>query len=446
MMPYSKNHVMFEDNDSESLVDKVNELEKLLNRQTRENCELNIEIAKLQKEIVELKQKMVDLQYEAELARKANEIKNLFLANMSHEIRTPVTGIIGMGEILSRQNLTPEQAASLTVISDSSRAVLGLINDMMDISRIEAGKMKINTEPFPVKLLLENIRTLSTPMIINKNNQLSIKVSESVPLIVSSDKYRLEQILMNLVNNAIKFTSGGIIDIIAETIPDEPDQIKISVKDTGTGISKENQDKLFRQFQQIDSEIKVENSGAGLGLYICKQLVTLLGGKIGVESSPGVGSTFWFTFCAGLAQTGSGKKTEIMQDDDSWDISLDLNVLLVEDKPVNIKVISLMLQTANCNVDTAANGLEALEKFDPNKHQVVLMDIMMPVMDGVTAMKEIRKKFDNPCPIIAITANAMQGDEEKYIGMGFDAYIAKPVTMSKLTSHLKNLGMINSTN
>jgi signal transduction histidine kinase/CheY-like chemotaxis protein len=445
-MLYSKNHVMFEDNDSESLVDKVNELEKLLNRQTRENCELNIEVAKLQKEIVELKQKMVDLQCEAELARKANEIKNLFLANMSHEIRTPVTGIIGMGEILSRQNLTPEQAASLTVISQSSRAVLGLINDMMDISRIEAGKMKINNEPFPVKSLLENIRTLSTPMIINKNNQLSIKVSESVPEVVSSDKYRVEQILMNLVNNAIKFTSGGEIEIIAETIPGVPDQIKISVKDTGTGISKENQDKLFRQFQQIDSEIKVENSGAGLGLYICKQLVTLLGGKIGVESSPGVGSTFWFTFCTGVPQTASSNKTEIMQDDDSWDISLDLNVLLVEDKPVNIKVISLMLQTANCNVDTAVNGLEALEKFDPDKHQVVLMDIMMPVMDGVTAMKEIRKKFDNPCPIIAITANAMQGDEEKYIGMGFDAYIAKPVTMSKLTSHLKDLGMITSTN
>jgi two-component system, sensor histidine kinase len=437
---------MFDNSNSESLAEKISRLEKTIHKITRENCELNIEVSKLQKEIVELKQKMVDFQYEAELAKKANESKNLFLANMSHEIRTPVTGIIGMGEILSRQNLSQDQAASLKVISDSSKALLGLINDMMDISRIEAGKLKITNNPFKLNGLLENIRTLCTPMVINKNNVLNIYMSDSIPEIICTDKYRLEQILMNLVNNAIKFTEGGNIDIFIEADKSSLENIKlkVSVRDTGTGIDPEHKKRIFGQFQQVDKQMQETNIGTGLGLFICKQLVSLLGGEIGVESKPGEGSTFWFTFWSDNKKNTSDPDYDSMESDDSWDISLDLNVLLVEDKPVNIKVISLMLQTANCNVDTAANGLEAIENYDPAKHQVVLMDIMMPVMDGVSAMKEIRKKYNNPCPIIAITANAMQGDEDKYIAMGFDAYIAKPVTMGKLTSQLKDLGMINS--
>ena len=387
-------------------------------------------------------------QQEAESARIANENKNLFLANMSHEIRTPVTGIIGMTNILSRTHLTAEQAGNLKIVNSSSKALLGLIDDLMDISKIEAGQIRIKNESFNLPELLHNIQTISNPIAISKNNQLKITQADDIPSVIKADKYRLEQILMNLVNNAMKFTSNGQIHInVCHQTSPHNSPIKISVADTGIGIDPANQKMLFQQFQQFDNPTKAENNGTGLGLYICKKLVSLMGGEIGVDSVPGQGSTFWFTFQPQKVKLPSySAGFHIEEDDDSWDVDLGLHILLVEDKPVNVKVISLMLQTANCKVDTATNGQEALDKFNPGNHQVILMDIMMPIMDGITAMKEIRKKFTNDIPIIAITANAMRGDEEKYLALGFDAYIAKPVSMHKLTSNLKKLGILNTNN
>ena len=389
--------------------------------------------------------KTLAIMREAEIAQKASESKNLFLANMSHEIRTPVTGIIGMSDILSATDLDSQQSDYLQIINESSKILLRLINDILDIAKIEAGKIELRYEPFSLQTMINNIKTLNHPGIINKNNVLKVEIDSMVPDIVVADKLRLEQVVVNLLNNAMKFTENGRIKIEA-SLPDPstPEIIKLSVSDTGIGISEENQARLFNKFQQLENKLADTSGGSGLGLYICKHLISYMGGEIGVESKPGQGSTFWFTFeSQPIARSFADVPLESEEeDDDDMEVSLGLNILLVDDKNVNLQVISLMLQAADCDVDLAKNGHEALDVFNPEKHEVVLMDIMMPGMDGVTAMKELRKKFDRIPPIIAITANAMAGDREKYMREGFDAYITKPVTTRKLVSELLNLNII----
>lgn len=399
-------------------------------------------LVSLYRDITEHKQAIL-LKKEAEIAQKASEAKNIFLANMSHEIRTPVTGIIGMSEILTKTELSHRQKDYLSIITDSSKILLNLINDILDISKIEAGKLELKTEKFKLSELLENIKTLIKPGLINKNNQFKVTISHDVPSILESDRMRLEQILMNLLNNAIKFTENGEIHLFIEKLSNEKDfnQYKVKITDSGIGISPNDQMKLFQKFQQVETPLSEYSDGSGLGLYICRQLVNLLGGEIGVDSESGKGSSFWFTFQSKENNIGL---EEYVSTETNIDTSLNMKVLLVDDKRVNLQVISLMLQTANCQIDTALNGLEALYKFEPEKHQVILMDIMMPLMDGITAMKELRKRHQELPPIIAITANAMAGDKEKYLNEGFDAYITKPLTMNKLLSELAGLGVINT--
>ncbi len=397
-------------------------------------------IVSLYRDITEHK-KHLKLEQEAEVAQKASEAKNLFLANMSHEIRTPVTGIVGMSKILSQTPLDSKQSEYLGIVMDSAQVLLGLINDMLDISKIEAGQIQIKHEPFHLRELVKSLQTLAHPEVINKNNEIEIDIDPDIPQTIVTDKIRLEQVLMNLVNNAVKFTQNGKITIKARPHnPYIPEKIRFEITDTGIGIEKEHQPKLFQKFQQLDNSLSRPADGSGLGLFICKQLVALLGGEIGLESTPGKGSNFWFTFINQINIPAN--QTEEYEFEDEWDVSLGLNVLLVDDKNVNLRVISLMLETANCKTDTAFNGEEALQAFAPEKHDVILMDIMMPLMDGVTAMKELRKKHQTVPPIIAITANAMSGDKEKYMKEGFDGYITKPLTMKKLTSELMDVGAI----
>ena len=389
-------------------------------------------------------EKTLAVQKEAEIAHKASESKNLFLANMSHEIRTPVTGIIGMSEILSKTELNPRQAEYLQILNESSKLLLRLINNILDISKIEAGKLELKIESFNIQSAISNIKKLNHPELINKNNEMQVEIDSRVPESVVADKLRVEQVLMNLVNNAMKFTENGIIKINT-SIPDisDPGMIKVSVTDTGIGINEEDQTRLFHKFQQIDNSMLRPGEGSGLGLYICKQLVSYLGGEIGVESNPGKGSCFWFTFRSHTEKNNLVKESvEPENEEDDIDASLNLSILLVDDKTVNLQVISLMLQAADCDVELAKNGKEALEKFKPEIFDVILMDIMMPVMDGVAAMKELRKMHDKLPPIIAITANAMAGDKEKYLKEGFDGYITKPVTTRKLVSELLELSII----
>ncbi|MBS4013560.1 MAG: response regulator [Bacteroidetes bacterium] len=369
-----------------------------------------------------------------DIASKSFDIKDLFLANISHEIRTPVSGIIGMTEILKRSELSSEQQSYLEVIKDSSNVLLDIINDLLDISKIEAGKLELREDDFSVKELLWNIKTMFASRACRKNLTLKLSYYENPEQPedrITTDKTRLEQILMNLITNAIKYTEEGSIEISvgSKSLNADKSEFKVAVKDTGIGIDSENIDKLFQKFGQLDQSYTRNSSGTGLGLYICKELAKILGGEIGVISEPGQGSTFWFTF---VGKHVVKKNSENHIKCDYENINLGLNVLLVDDKDVNIKVFKLLLESAGCKVDTAFNGEESISAFKPDYHDIIFMDIMMPVMDGITAMRRIRQQNKNVPPIIALTANAMEGDAKTYISKGFTDYLPKPATREDL--------------
>jgi PAS domain S-box-containing protein len=372
-----------------------------------------------------------EYQNEIIIARKSSETKNLFLANMSHEIRTPVTGIIGMADILSRTRLSIRQKEYLTTIEESSQKLLQIINEILDISKIEAGKMELRPESFDLAKMMCSIRNMFSHISKKRNLYLEFDLSQNIPNYVLGDKKRIEQILMNLISNGLKFTyQGGVcVKVISRLLPTGLHQIRFEVTDTGLGIKPIDQVKLFRKFTQLDNSLTRTSEGTGLGLFICKELVKLMKGDIGVESTPGTGSTFWFEIP--LEQTQKANVSDHSEQRNNAFFN-NLNILVVDDKFVNQKVLALMLEGEGCIVDIASNGLEAQSVYNPGKHQLIFMDIMMPVMDGVTAMKELRKNHHLLPPIIALTANAMEGDAENYLKSGFNDYLPKPVSREDL--------------
>ena len=387
------------------------------------------------------KKHSIELQKEMEVAKKAAEAKDFFLANISHEIRTPVTGIMGMSEILSKTKLDQKQTEYLSVIQESSKILLDLINDILDISKLEAGKMNLKLEHFNLKSMFASLMSLFEPAAQKQDLELSLTYKSAIPEEIKADKKRIEQIIMNLVLNALKYTKEGLIKVIVSAKDIDPGNVEfiIEIVDTGIGITEENQKKLFQKFSQLDNSLARSTSGTGLGLFISKELVKLMNGEIGVDSEPGKGSRFWFTFKA--EQISEKEFLDKTSSKETIKPKLGLNVLVVDDKYVNRRVISLMLENSGCKVDVAKDGSEALEVFDPEKHQVIVMDIMMPVMDGVMAMQEIKKQHKNPPPIIAITANAMEGDEKYYIKQGFSNYLSKPITIQDLVDKLQEIDL-----
>lgn len=373
-----------------------------------------------------------EYQNEVEVARKSSEAKNQFLANMSHEIRTPVNGIMGMADVLSRTVLDTQQREYLKTIEESSQGLLNIINDILDISKMEAGKIQLRPEVFSLHRMMEHLNKMFSPIAAKSRLTLQFNLSPELPEWYQGDKKRIEQILLNLISNALKFTHHGFVKVnISCKIPDALQPIvRFEVHDTGMGIGLEDQDKLFRKFSQLDNSLTRGTGGTGLGLYICRELVKLMEGDIALSSTPGKGSTFWFCIplqIAGIpAQETEGTPKSLSKPSEG------LSILVVDDKLVNQKVLSLMLQGEGCAVDVASNGREALDVFDPNRHQMVFMDIMMPVMDGVSAMKALHQQHDNLPPIIALTANAMEGDAENYLNSGFNDYLAKPVSRKDL--------------
>ncbi len=384
------------------------------------------------------KKKARDIQREIEVTRKASETKDLFLANMSHEIRTPVTGIMGMAEVLLNTPLNEQQKEHLSIISESSRILLGVINDILDISKIEARKIELHPELFNIEKTFSNIRNLFQPDASKQNLELLLDLKNDFPLWVVADRNRIEQVLMNLLSNALKFTEKGCICIsLTGEEKNREAFFRVEVKDTGIGISSKDQVLLFQKFSQVDSSLSRSAGGSGLGLYICKELIHLMDGEIGVKSCPGQGSTFWFTFKAELPNTSPRHEPSVHFSLNNRLKPFDIDVLLVDDKFVNQKVISLMLESSGCRVEVCSGGKEALAKFSPGKHRIVFMDIMMPGMDGITAMNCLRQEFGNEVPVIALTANAMEGDAEKYLAKGFNDYLAKPVTRKELEEKIR---------
>ena len=388
----------------------------------------------------------------SEESERANLAKSRFLANMSHEIRTPMNIIIGMANLAYESAHSQEQKEYINMIRDSAGSLLTLINDILDFSKIEAEGLELAQMPVNLSSLMDKLMLFLNPQAGNKDLKLTCSIDDNIPRIVLGDPFRLQQVLLNLVGNAIKFTIKGEVAINLrldekvekeELVSKDVASVRFVIRDTGIGIAPDQMDQLFDVFVQCHSHNEV---GTGLGLPISKNLVELMGGSIGFESKENYGSTFYFTIPFSLPEGGNAANkdkesklaTSRIQPSDQLcekDNNRELNILLVEDKPMNRKLAKIYLEKKGHNVSTASNGKEALEMHKARKFDLILMDIHMPVMDGLEATSHIRAaeaKEGGHIPIIAITAYAMQEDKDKCLQAGMDYYISKPIDIEEL--------------
>jgi PAS domain S-box-containing protein len=411
-------------------------------------------VAVLARDISELKRQSVELVKAKEEAERSLKVKERFLANMSHEIRTPMNGVIGMIDLLNDTQLDEEQRSYVKTIKRSSETLLNILNDILDLSKIEAGKMALHESPVAFKEIFEKLIALFGQQASSKNNELTYHISAELPTFVIADQTRLLQILSNLTSNAIKFTENGTVRVEASLISKRGkfNRIRVDVKDSGIGISPENINLLFNSFSQVDTSSRKSFGGTGLGLSISKELAHLMKGEVGVESVVGMGSTFWFTIELKETAISPTQQTTEVAEIALANFFSDYhpNVLLVDDNAVNRKVASEILRKAGCVVVTADSGPAAIleaekgqnskEKGEFNGFDVIFMDIQMPDMDGVETTQNLRDKFGKQLPtVVAMTAYSMREDRERFISQGLDDYIAKPIRAQSLIAKVKEI-------
>lgn len=380
-----------------------------------------------------------ELDIQREMAEEATRAKALFLANMSHEIRTPLNGIIGISKILEESGLNQKQKELTGIITTSGENLLNIINDILDFSKIEAKQIQLEEIEFSLSKVITNIVKLLKFNADKKGLGLKINMDNGIPETLVGDPYRLNQVITNLVNNAIKFTEKGEIIIKTEITSKNIYTIGLLIKiiDSGIGISEEGKQKLFKEFSQTESSTTRKYGGTGLGLAICRNLVDLMGGEIGVKSTPGEGSEFWFSFNLNYLEA---QPVEISAE---VDIPPDINILFAEDNIVNQRVAQLMLQQIGARCDIAPNGKIAFEMYKKNPYSVILMDMQMPELDGIGSTLKIREYeklagIEKPAFIVAVTANAFIEDKQKCLNAGMDDYISKPFKESELKKILQN--------
>jgi signal transduction histidine kinase/HPt (histidine-containing phosphotransfer) domain-containing protein len=447
-----------------------------LERTIRYAVELNTERSRAEEKLAERKLIEVELEQARDAALESVRLKSEFLANMSHEIRTPMNAIIGMTELVMETEIDTQQRGYIETIGSSAESLLTIINDILDFSKIEAGMLSFETVDFDLRFTVESVLELMAERVRVKELDMALLFHPDVPTKLCGDPTRLQQILTNLVGNAVKFTEQGqvAIKVSKESEGEGRVTIRFDIKDTGIGISENDQKMLFAPFVQADGSMTRRYGGTGLGLAIAKQLVGMMGGAIGITSDPGSGSTF--TFTAGFIKQAGRESTAQPADVNLKDVrvvkdrrsvvvsakmggdkgtekliarhglnemqaSLNRRILLVEDNEVNQAVAWDQLARLGYKVDVASNGQEALDALSVRSYDVVLMDCGMPLMDGYTATAEIRKREGESehTPIIAMTAHAMNGDREKCLAAGMDAYIAKPVKRKTLEGIFETL-------